>query len=261
MTDMIDQPDAPESEKPLAPPRPGVRHVKMPFYGVIVSDDRLRARVDRYFHKPMLILALLVLPLLAVELWVPDADIKFSALWWSCGTAFVIIWGAFLIEFVIKISIAESRVEYVKSNWLDLIIIILPVLRPLRAATLAKTSRAFTLRGVGTKAARYVFSLVLGMEATERLLMKLGLKSRKARLDPRQMTRLQLMKELKKLRKLEEAWEDWYEAHQEHLNEHGHDRDFDRPLPHFDDMPDDDGDAEQIEDAAIDPEPARAAAQ
>lgn len=199
----------------LPPPRPGVRHVRMPRIGIIVADDELRQRIDAYFHWPMIILALLMLPLLAIDLWLRPAPL--TATWIACNAALGIIWLAFLTEFIVKISIAECRVEYVRRNWLDVIIIVLPALRPLRVAFIARTSRIFALRGVGMKFISYAFSFVIGLEATDRLLERLGLKSKDGRPDPRTMTRHQLMKELRKLRRLSDQWELWYEAEQDYL--------------------------------------------
>ena len=76
----------------------------------------------------MIILALAILPLLVFELVRRPEGAMRTAM----QIGFAIIWLAFVIEFVIKIAIAESRVEYVRRNWIDLIVILVPVLRPLR---------------------------------------------------------------------------------------------------------------------------------
>ncbi|MHC4989621.1 MAG: hypothetical protein ACYTGC_01460 [Planctomycetota bacterium] len=215
-----------EAVVPPPPPRPGVRHVHV-LGTLIVSDDELRQRVDRHFHWPMIVLALLILPLLGLDfLHYQRAQQSGSVrsedwVFWSIQVGYAVIWLAFLVEFVVKITIAESRVEYVRRNWLDLVIILVPVLRPVRAAYLARTSKIFTLRGVGMKFARYLITFVIGLEATERLLHRVGLKADAARPDPREMTRHELVQEVKRLRRLADAWEVWYQAHQEHVREHG----------------------------------------
>lgn len=204
----------------LPPPRPGVRHVKFKRLGILVADDELRRRVDRLFHRPMIILALLVLPVLAIEhLYLnPDQYQSHDLAAWICRGALALIWFAFLTEFVLKIMIAECRIEYVRRNWLDVIIILLPVLRPLRVAAVARTSRVFTLRGVGVKFLRYAVSAAIGLEATERILKKIGVKPRSpGQKQPEQMTRYQLMDEIKLLRKRTDQWEQWHAAEQEYL--------------------------------------------
>jgi len=205
----------------LPPAPPGVRYVRAPAIGIVIADDELRARVERRFHWPMIVLALLVLPVLAIELIAHPPT--WSLLWWLNSSALVIIWFAFLIEFIIKVSIAECRFEYCRHNWLDIVIILLPALRPLRLAYVAKTTRVVTLRGVGMKVLRYVITFIIGLEATERMLERFGLKASRDRRDPLQMTRKELIDELTRLRKTRDAWEMWYHAQQEHLIERGFD--------------------------------------
>lgn len=192
----------------------------VPFHGVVVSDDDLRLRVDRHFHWPMIVLALAVLPLLAIELFVQPA--RGSAQWWFSAIGMTVIWLAFVIEFVVKIAIAESRLEYVRRNWLDLIIIVVPVLRPMRATAVVRTSRMLKVRGVGMKLVRLVITFLIGLEATDRLRRRLGIAAVADKKDPARMTRHQLMDEVRRLRHLSDSWEAWYEAHRAYLDEHGH---------------------------------------
>ena len=202
----------------LPPPRPGVRHVGIPFVGIVISDDDFRRRIDRIFHWPMIVLALAVIPLLVIELML-RAEERPAAL---AGFGFAVIWFAFVVEFVVKSTVAESRLEYARRNWLDLIIILVPILRPLRlTGSLARTTRVFKLRGVAMKCARYVFTIVLGMEATDRLMRRIGLRARRERKDTDAMTRFELATELRKLRKRSDAWERWYELHQEYIERTG----------------------------------------
>lgn len=208
----------------LPPAPPGCRYVPVKGLGVVIADDDLRKRVDRRFHKPMILLALLVLPLLIIDFMYiregrdgsgegPDK----GALWWLVISGLTIVWIAFTLEFVVKIAVAENRIEYLKRNWIDLFIIVVPVLRPLRVAGMARTTRVFRLRGVGFKFARYVFTLLIGLEATNRMSERLGFKPRKARIDPEEMTRHQLIAELKKLRRLSDDWSAWHAQQRAYL--------------------------------------------
>lgn len=187
--------------------------------GIVIADDELRMYVRRRFHWPMIILALMILPLLAWEFLAKPTLWTFE--WWMSALAMSIIWVAFFVEFVVKITIAESRFEYVKKNWLDLIVLALPLLRPLRVAYLARTSRVFALRGVGMKFARYVITILIGLEATERLLERVGVKSRKGRPRPEEMTRYQLMDEVNRLRRETDGWRSWHAGHQEFNEQQG----------------------------------------
>lgn len=213
------QPDAPptrwlrrETLHAPPPPMPGMRYVRVPFRGVMVADDDLRRAIDRFFHLPMIALALAILPLLAWELlWPPPSG---TWLWWVSAISLGVIWLAFLVEFIIKIAIAESRVEYVRRNWLDVVVLCLPALRPLRVGAVVRTSRVFALRGVGMKFLRYAVTIVIGLEATDRYLARVGVRRRRdGRPDPNEMTRLALMDEVRRLRRRNEAWERWYREH------------------------------------------------
>ncbi len=205
----------------LPPPAPGVRHVRVPLVGIVISDDDLRQRVEHVFHWPMIVLALAILPLLAIEVYRQPT----GAMQLAIEIGFGVIWIAFVVEFVWKITIAESRIEYVRRNWFDVVIILLPLLRPLRAfrATqgLARSTRVFRLRGVGMKCARYVFTIVIGLKATDRLLHRIGLKSDDERKDAEKMTRHELMRAVKRLRRRNDAWEQWYEAHERYVEQRG----------------------------------------
>lgn len=221
--------------------------MRLPRFGIVVSDDSLRRRVERWFHKPMIVLAILVLPLLAVEflLFGRHPELRDGLLGDLLVVALAVIWLAFFIEFVIKIVIAESRVEYVRRHWIDVAIIVLPLLRPLRIARVARTARVFTLRGVGVKMARYGFALFLGVEAGDRLARRIGLR-RDGRRDPARMTRHQLIQEVRRARRQVDAWEAWFDEHRAHREEFGVDHHFDRrdrpPLGEAEDA-DDTGDA------------------
>jgi hypothetical protein len=244
----------------LPPPQPGVRYVRVPVRAIVViADDPLRDRVERLFHWPMIVLALCMLPLLAWEFLAPPLWGTWQ--WWASALALALIWTAFFVEFVIKIAIAESRVEYLKRNWLDVIILAVPLIRPLRIASLARTTQLFTLRGVGMKFLRYAITIVIGFEATDRFLERLGLRTRKGRIDPRAMTRHQLIAEVARLRRLADRWEAWFALHQSHVERHGTCAPFRLPCPRATDCAEDDTAdplARALADAstrAIDPSP------
>jgi hypothetical protein len=207
----------PGLERP--PPPPGVRYVWLFGQGHVRADDRLRRRVERAFQWPMIMLALAILPVLVFEFFflARHPELRGTWIWWVVSIAGILIWVAFLIEFVIKVAIAESRIEYCKRNWIDIVVIVLPVLRAtrvVRVARLAKTSRMFRLRGLGMKLLRFGFTAVLGLKATERMLSRFGVAIPTGRKDPRQMTRLELMDELKRRRRQVDAWEQWYQQHE-----------------------------------------------
>lgn len=166
--------------RPDFPAPPGCRRIWVPFRGYLDVDDDIRKRVDRFFNVPMLTLALLVLPLLVVDYYASRGGDNHG--WLSSGViiAHIAISVAFLVEFVVKIGIAQSRLGYVARNWIDLIIIILPFLRPLQGlrmvrflrplqtARVVQFSRVYAVRGVGIKAVRTMIPVLLGLRFTQR---------------------------------------------------------------------------------------------
>ncbi len=151
---------------PHFPPPTGCRRVLLPFYGFVLdADDDHRARVDRFFHVPMLVLSLLVLPILVAQYyfsgrlnhpWIPIA----------LEAAFLLISVAFLMEFAVKVTVARSRVQYVLANWLDVVIIALPFLRPFRATRVLRLAYGF--RGVSGKLIRTAPAVAMSMGVVRR---------------------------------------------------------------------------------------------
>ena len=171
------------------------------------------------FNVPMLVLALLVLPLLGLEYlrwqqnytyvgrWLlehPAADVAMAVAW-------VVIYIAFLIEFVVKVTIAPSRLQYVIKNWLDVLILLLPLLRPLRGlralramrgVQIARVSRVFTLRGVVMRLLRAILALILAMEIVKRIKRRFASAAGKnAPVDYAQWSKAALVSEINRLKK------------------------------------------------------------
>lgn len=167
--------------EPEYPVPPGCRRAWVPFRGWIDIDDDIRRRVDQFFNVPMLTLAVLILPLLVLDYYLSRHGNEHHQLELGVFIAHIAISLAFLVEFVVKVSIAQSRFSYVVKNWLDLIIIVLPFLRTLRilraaraleAARVLQLSRVYAMRGVGIKAFRTMVPLVLGLRFVQRFQRK-----------------------------------------------------------------------------------------
>jgi len=159
---------------PLRLAAPSAAHggkIWLPFWGWCLPGKHLKGRLERVFGKPMLIIALLILPVLLIEFgfhqWV-DRHQWLQLLLHLC-TGF--IWCAFTIEFLIMFSATDKRLDYIKKNWIDLAIILLPLvsflrsIRVLRLARLAKVQklakmgRVFRVRGLFMKSMRALMLL------------------------------------------------------------------------------------------------------
>ena len=99
--------------------------------------SRLNDRVNRATELPMLVLAVAMLPLILIPLVVDlsaSADAAFLAANWF-------VWAAFAAELAVKTYLAPARREYLVSHWFDVIIVVIPFLRPLRVVRTARALR------------------------------------------------------------------------------------------------------------------------
>jgi len=177
---------------PLRLAAPNIAHdgeIWLPRIGWQTPNRKLYRRLERGFSKPMLFFALLILPLLLVEFTLHNAIREMYWLRMSIHVCTGLIWSAFAIEFIVLVSASEKRLAYVKKNWIDLAIVLLPIalfLRSLRAFQLARLSklakvqqlgqmsRVYRVRGVAMKVVRAlmlleVFGRLLGVTPEKRL--------------------------------------------------------------------------------------------
>jgi voltage-gated potassium channel len=98
-------------------------------------------RFERATELPLLILALAMIPLLLAPAVVDlsdTAEATVLALDWF-------IWAAFALEYVIRLALTEQRARFIRKQWPDLLIIVLPFLRPLRIMRSARALRLLRL--------------------------------------------------------------------------------------------------------------------
>jgi voltage-gated potassium channel len=100
----------------------------------------------------MLVLSLAILPLLVIPL---VADLS-PALQTTFFTLDWLIWGVFAAEFGVRLYLAPAKGPFMKHNVIDMVVVIVPFLRPLRVVRSARALRllraarggAFLLRGL-----------------------------------------------------------------------------------------------------------------
>ena len=141
----------------------------LPRLGWRSPGKELHKELTRIFSTPMLIIALLILPVLLIEF--RYQELLQSTLWLKLllSVSMGLIWCAFTCEFILMVSSTKKKLRYVKKNWIDLAIILLPLvsflrsLRIVRAAKLArfaklqqltKMGRIYRLRGLLAKTIR-----------------------------------------------------------------------------------------------------------
>jgi voltage-gated potassium channel len=130
------------------------------------------SRAKRRFEAPVLIAALLVVPVIIIEEREP------SEAWLQvANVANWAIWAAFFLEYVTVVSLAEDRWSYTKSAWLDVFIIVVsfPLLPALfaisRLLRLTRLSRVFRI----LRLVRLAAVLSRGGQTVRRLFRKRGL--------------------------------------------------------------------------------------
>ena len=102
---------------------------------------RLYERVERATELPLLILAAAMLPLIVIPLAFDlssSVERAFLAANWF-------IWAVFAVELVVKTYLAPERRRYLVRHWFDVLIVVIPFLRPLRIVRSARALRLLRL--------------------------------------------------------------------------------------------------------------------
>lgn len=102
--------------------------------------ERWEARTER----PMLSLSLVFVVVLVVPLATRPSHPVSVAL----SAANAAIWAAFTVDYVARLYLARARWAFVRSHPLDLVVVLVPFLRPLRALRLLRLARLGAVAGV-----------------------------------------------------------------------------------------------------------------
>ena len=90
----------------------------------INERKRLLKLAEQLLDGPMIFLGFVWLVLLVIELvWGINKILEYVALG---------IWGIFIIDFLIKFTLAPEKLSFLKSNWLTAISLVIPALRIFR---------------------------------------------------------------------------------------------------------------------------------
>lgn len=127
---------------------------------VPVTEEWRGVRYDDWERRtagPLLVLSLCLLPVLVTPLVVHNLDPDLRQL---LGVVDYLIWAAFVVDYLTRFRLARQRVIFVRRNLPDLVLVVVPFLRPLRAARLLRFARLGVVmrvvvrRGERTLAAR-----------------------------------------------------------------------------------------------------------
>lgn len=98
-----------------------------------MTRQELEQKWDRVTGVPLLVLAFVFLAFYAAPIINPDLDPKLIAF---LDVSQTIIWALFIVDFVGRFTLAEKKVPFLKRNVIELIAVVLPFFRPLRALRL-----------------------------------------------------------------------------------------------------------------------------
>jgi hypothetical protein len=138
----------------LPPLRMGCRglsrpnHIWLPRLGWQEINNRLRLTLERFFSVPMILFALLVLPLFAVE-YLEAERIRAEpllALGFDIGTS--VIWLAFAVELILMVAVSDRPWRYCFYHWIDLAIVLLPAVEMLPLLRVLRLGRVLRLEHV-----------------------------------------------------------------------------------------------------------------
>ncbi|MDB4732873.1 hypothetical protein OAF42_00375 [Planctomicrobium sp.] len=142
--------------------------VWIPGMGWREASDDLANEIDIKLSIAMIAIALLVLPLLAVEIIYKEGILHNRTFGLVIQLAQAFIWFAFASEFLLMISLVKKKFLFMKVHWLDLAIICLPMIAFLRIfrlgsaarlTNLSKTAKVFRVRGLAMRAWRAILIL------------------------------------------------------------------------------------------------------
>ncbi|WP_406860705.1 ion channel [Streptomyces sp. HUAS MG47] len=97
---------------------------------------RMKERWERHTQMPLLALAVAFGIGYAVPIVAPDADRRVHEL---CLTVEWVVWGAFAVDYAVRLGLAPAKWRFVRSHPLDLLAVLLPLVQPLRLLRLVST--------------------------------------------------------------------------------------------------------------------------
>ncbi len=101
-----------------------------------MKEQPAQVRWERRTQRPLLALAVLFALAYAVPIVVSPASRSLTD---ACAVVEWVVWGAFAVDYLVRLFLAEDRRRFVRRHWLDLCAVILPLLQPLRLLRLVST--------------------------------------------------------------------------------------------------------------------------
>lgn len=132
----------------------------IPVLGWMPAGEETSEKLEQKLALPMVILTLLVLPVLGAELSGGETMDNHPRLALATHLTTCVIWIGFTAEFLWMVAAAPSKLTYCLKNWINLVIILLPLVAFLRVLNAfrftrmlraGKLLRAYRLRGLWSR--------------------------------------------------------------------------------------------------------------
>jgi len=132
----------------------------LPGIGWKPVGEETSEQLEQKLALPMVILTLLVLPVLGAELTGGETLDNHPRLALATHLTTCVIWIGFTMEFLWMVAAAPNKLSYCLKNWINLVVILLPLVAFLRTLNLfrftrmlraGKLLRAYRLRGLWTR--------------------------------------------------------------------------------------------------------------
>ncbi|MET9598873.1 potassium channel family protein [Streptomyces sp. NPDC006459] len=91
---------------------------------------------ERRSQTPLLLLAVAFAVAYAVPIVAPDAS---AGVHRACTHVEWLVWGAFAVDYLVRLVLSADRKHFVRTHWLDLAAVVLPLVQPLRLLRLVAT--------------------------------------------------------------------------------------------------------------------------
>ncbi|MGH6610512.1 MAG: ion transporter, partial [Burkholderiaceae bacterium] len=89
-------------------------------------------------------------------------------------TAGYVIWGIFIIEFALGLTLAPDKLDHLKANWLKAIALVVPALRGLRVFAVFRAARVARVAGGARGLLRVISASNRGMRAFQQSMSRRG---------------------------------------------------------------------------------------
>ncbi|MER7465296.1 potassium channel family protein [Streptomyces sp. NPDC097981] len=101
-----------------------------------MKEPSRQLRWERRSQTPLLVLAMAFTVAYTVPIVVPDAG---AGVHRACTVTEWVVWGAFAADYLMRLGLSTAKRAFVRTHWLDLGAVLLPMLQPLRLLRLVST--------------------------------------------------------------------------------------------------------------------------